>query len=273
MKKIIFTLSILVGSLFAFGQNLNPLDEKYQPPKNSIFSSNVNSNSSSNSNSPSNRKKNQVSFLFTDLSRSDLRFEYERQLNSSISATGGFGFSFGTDYIEKNANLYIMSDDVNNNRNYDIKGLGGLYSISNHDNGYSFSFGLKKYFNENDNNSNYMNFQWKLTNNKYSINTQELYSSSSSDFNPADLEYQVRLSYFSYMFGTSFRSSLGKTCLVNDFSIGFGLKLAYYDKFILEEKPLNLQTEYDNTWYTKKDERLNYKNPFILFRYQLGIAW
>ncbi len=264
MKKFIFALLILSGSLFTFGQNPNPLDEKYQPPKNSIFNSNGKSDFSS-SKTISERKSNSLSFLFTDLARYDLRFEYERKINETYSATGGFGFSLGVDIIERSLNFYEIASEIHSSS--EGKFLTDLYRSGMKKSGYNFAIGLRRYYREESSYSSYMSMMWKMTRDNYRMPDDGYYS-------PTSLDFGVNLHYFTFMIGTSLRSGSGKYLFVNDFSYGFGLKYSVYDQFKETPKPVDLQTSSQDTWYQKQEGfNLNLLTPVILFRYEIGISW
>lgn len=271
MKKYCVVMFFMVCISSSFAQISNPLDDKYKPHPTSIFGSNNQSNSSARNIRTSTRKMNQFTLLVTDVSRSNIRIDYERKLSNSMAAIGGFAFSYGKDYMERHMNLYEMSRDLDNYSNTG-RPLDYLYEASNIKNGYSVLLGLKLYYNEEDSYSSYFSLQWKMTNANYTLQNEQ-YSYNYYEPSPKNIEYNVNLNYFSICMGTSFRYNISKIVLINDFSYGIGLKLVYFDKYIAARKPSELQVNGNDEWFIKTNHRENYLNPYILFRYQLGIAW
>lgn len=244
-----------------FAQTTNPLDEKYKPPVTSVFGKG--DVKSSSFRSISDRKANMVSLVLTDLARQNFRLLYERKLTSTLATTAGFGLGFGIDIFEKHLNFYDFVEEREGALPREGLFLLSLYNNSTFKSSYVFSLSLKNYFSEDASNSSYINFDWKMANNRFDLERN-------GKFDPSSLDFKSKVHYFSFMMGFVYRSGNGKINFVHDFSLGGGFKYVIYDTFIRTLKPAYP----DDAWYRKK---LGFNQtmftPLFIIRYQLGIGW
>ncbi len=266
MKKKFFVLIFCITtSVLMFAQTTNPLDEKYKPPVNSVFGKGDIGNSSSHS--ISDRKSNMISLGLTDFARQNIRLFYERKLTSSLAVSAGFGIGFGKDIIEQKLTFYEFIKDFGDNSTREGLFLTDIYNNSIFKSSIVFSLSLKNYYSEDASKSDYINFDWKMANNRFDLERNGM-------FDPSSLDFKSTVHYFSFMMGFVYRSGNGKINFVHDFSYGGGLKYTMYDTFISTLKPVDLQNYPEESWYRKKigfNQRIF--TPVILIRYQLGIGW
>jgi hypothetical protein len=262
MKSYTFIVIVFISlSCKLFAQVTNPLDKNYTPPQNSIFGKNGETIKSSYE-GLGERSANMVRLSITDFTRSQVRLIYERKIGKSTAATFGFGWSYGSDFIENIATSGGLMDELFG-KNESGEELSSLQHFSKYKSGYSISTSFKYILRDDEPSVFFIEFGYKFVR----LNYQSL--NEISGVPVSNPEFSANINNFSICLGNNWINNIGKITFIQEFSYGIGLKYFTWDKY----------TQYsDNSGaiesYNKQtNQKCSNTYPIIVFRYQIGFGW
>ncbi len=247
-----------------FSQISNPLDEKYTQPSNSFFGSKKTSSQKNNDNSQHiDMPKNFVLSAASDLLKSQININYEREIVNGFYILGGLGIPFGINMIENGIEKFtnVFYDEEDSKYSYSL-----MLNNSKFNSGVVMSSGLKYYFDDYDNELlKYFSFNYKYTRNNFEIDPTK---DTQHNFRSSELEWKKISHFFVLTRGTKWIIGKSKYKFVNDINIGFGLKLTKFDTYstIYINSNVPSSCTKDNILDTRKV-------VYFCLNYSLGIGW
>ncbi|MEI6347907.1 MAG: hypothetical protein WCP69_08175 [Bacteroidota bacterium] len=245
---------------FLKAQNSNPLDEKYTPPRSSVFgSSQKNLNISDNENdSPCHAIKIPV----LEILRGEFRILYEQRIINRLTAEVGIGMPVAGNFVNKAiAGIWfgLWGDPDPDYRDYgDTRvALKTMLDNSVFDSGYLFSFGLRYYFPMGNNAPSYIDITYK--------NVAQNFFIVNSSFLKSTFSYNNK--FITVNLGYSWASGNSTIKFIHNLGFGLGAKWGKWDEFIATVP--NLVSPKFNTTGNKKSNIV----PILSIKYNIGLNW
>jgi hypothetical protein len=256
-QKALFSLLILFY-FQSFAQFNIPKDEKYTPPKNSIF--NKINTPVKNKTDKYDQVNNAIKISLLELIRGEGRITYERKIINQISAEIGLGGQFVNDFV--NTTLSGMWYGLWSDPNPDYTevsdsrvALKTLFNNADLSSGSVISFALRYYFTKHQSNLSYADITYK--------NVYQNFEIFSGYFNQKKFSYINQL--FLFNLGNTWVKNSAQSKLIYNFGIGLGFKLGKWEEF--------LKTESTHLIYYKTG---NYKKniiPVLSMKFNVGFYW
>lgn len=254
-------LVLLVFPLFfsAKSQTVNPLDEKYTPPKSSLF---FEENSKRASFGGVDLSNHSIKFPVLDLIRGEFRVLYEQKVFNNFSVEGGVGLSFMKDFVNSKvaivmAGLWGDADYDVGWHSYDRAPVKMMLDNSSFESGFIYSIALRYYFPKVPQSPSFIDITCKRVNLEHYVSGVNFRSST----------FVYNNTYLTLNLGFSSKSDHVSRQFWNSLAFGVGAKFGKWDEYLPNYAP------FLNPVYSKSGLFRKGVSPLFTVKYVVGICW